>query len=301
MPGNTPGAPAALGLLTPAQVSEGAFFSGTGDAKEAVLAEAYAGRKNLKVGSTLDLNGEIYTVVGLARPPLGGQTADVYLPLSDLQRLSSRSERSNVLLVRATSAADVADLTTRIEEAFPGAKVTNAKDLADQVSGSLVDAAGLADRLGNVLAVVVLGAAFLVAMLLTLASVAKRVRELGTLKAIGWPQRMVVRQVVGESLVQGLMGGVLGAVLGIGAAALAASLSPTLQASAPAGGPSGLFGLGQVAASTVGRAVPLEAPVDPALIAFAIGLAVFGGLLAGTAGALRAARLRPVAALRDLG
>ena len=290
-----------MGLLTAAQVSEGAFFSGTADAKEAVVAEAYAGRKNLEVGSTLDLNGEQYTVVGLARPPLGGQTADVYLTLTDLQRLSSRSERSNVLLVRAESAADVDDLTARIEEAFPGVKVTSAKDLADQVSGSLVDAAGLADRLGNVLAIVVLLAAFLVAMLLTLASVAKRVRELGTLKAIGWPQRMVVRQVVGESVVQGLMGGVFGAVLGIGAAALAASLSPTLQASAPAGGPSGLFGLGQVAASTVGRAVPLEAPVDPALIAFAIGLAVFGGLLAGTAGALRAARLRPVAALRDLG
>ena len=301
LPGDTSGTSGGVGLLTPAQVSDGAFFSGTAGAKEAVLAEAYAGRKNLKVGSTLDLNGEIYTVVGLARPPLGGQTADVYLPLADLQRLSSRSERANVLLVRAESAADVDDLTKRIEEAFPGAKVTSAKDLADQVSGSLVDAAGLADRLGNVLAVVVLAAAFLVAMLLTLSSVAKRVRELGTLKAIGWSQRMVVRQVVGESLVQGLLGGVLGAGLGVGAAALAASLSPTLQASAPAGGPSGLFGLGQVAASTVGRAVPLEAPVDPALIAFAIGLAVLGGLVAGTAGALRAARLRPVAALRDLG
>ncbi len=290
-----------LGLLTPAQVNEGAFFSGTGDAREVVLAEAYAGRKNLDVGSTLDLNGETYTVVGLAKPPLGGQTADVYLPLGDLQRLSSRTDRANVLLVRATSAADVADLTKRIEEAFPGAKVTSAKDLADQVSGSLVDAAGLADRLGNVLAIVVLAAAFLVAALLTLSSVAKRVRELGTLKAIGWSQRMVVRQVVGESLVQGLLGGVLGAGLGVGAAALAAALSPSLEASAPSGGPSGLFGLGQVAASTVGQAVPLEAPVDPALLAFAIGLAVVGGLLAGTAGALRAARLRPAAALRDLG
>ncbi len=290
-----------LGLLTPAQIIEGTFFTGTGDAKQVVLAEAYAGRKNLDVGSTLDLNGETYTVVGLARPPLGGQTADVYLTLADLQRLSSRTDRANVLLVRATSAADVGELTERIEEAFPGAKVTSAKDLADQVSGSLVDAAGLADRLGNVLAIVVLAAAFLVAALLTLASVAKRVRELGTLKAIGWSQKMVVRQVVGESAVQGLLGGVLGAGLGVGAAALAASFSPTLQASAPAGGPSGLFGLGQVAASTVGQAVPLEAPVDPALLAFAVGLAVFGGLLAGTAGALRAARLRPAAALRDLG
>lgn len=301
IPGPSPEATSGLGLLTAAQISDGSFFSGTGDAREVVLAEAYAGRKNLKVGSTFDLNGETYSVVGLARPPLGGQTADVYLPLADLQRLSSRADRANVLLVRATSAADVADLTKRIEEAFPGAKVTNAKDLADQVSGSLVDAAGLADRLGNVLAIVVLAAAFLVAALLTLASVAKRVRELGTLKAIGWSQRMVVRQVVGESVVQGVLGGLLGAGLGVGAAALAASLSPTLQASAPAGGPSSLFGLGQVAASTVGQTVPLEAPVDPALLAFAVGLAVFGGLLAGTAGALRAARLRPAAALRDLG
>jgi putative ABC transport system permease protein len=280
IPGPSPEATSGLGLLTAAQISDGTFFTGTGDAREVVLAEAYAGRKNLKVGSTLDLNGETYSVVGLAHPPLGGQTADVYLPLADLQRLSSRTDRANVLLVRATSAADVADLTQRIEEAFPGAKVTNAKDLADQVSGSLVDAAGLADRLGNVLAIVVLAAAFLVAALLTLASVAKRVQELGTLKAIGWSQRMVVRQVVGESVVQGVLGGLLGAGLGVGAAALAASLSPTLQASAPAGGPSGLFGLGQVAVSTVGQAVPLDAPVDPALLAFAIGLAVFGGLLA---------------------
>ncbi|MGH8975624.1 MAG: hypothetical protein ACRD0C_20765, partial [Acidimicrobiia bacterium] len=60
-----------LGLLTPAQIIEGTFFTGTGDAKQVVLAEAYAGRKNLDVGSTLDLNGETYTVVGLARPPLG--------------------------------------------------------------------------------------------------------------------------------------------------------------------------------------------------------------------------------------
>ncbi|MGH9036512.1 MAG: ABC transporter permease, partial [Acidimicrobiia bacterium] len=154
LPGDNATASAALGLLTSAQISEGTFFTATGDAREVVLAEAYAGRKNHDVGSTLDLNGEIYTVVGLARPPLGGQTADVYLPLGDLQRLSSRTDRANVLLVRASSAADVAELTKRIEEAFPGAKVTNAKDLADQVSGSLVDAAGLADRLGNVLAVV---------------------------------------------------------------------------------------------------------------------------------------------------
>jgi putative ABC transport system permease protein len=182
--------------------------------------------------------------------------------------------------------------------------VTSAKELADHISGSLVDAAHLAHRLGRVLAIVVLIAAFLVAALLTLSSVNKRVRELGTLKAIGWSKALVVRQVMGESLVQGVLGGLLGAAAGVGAAALAARLVPALQATATAATNTagGFFGLGQVApAGPASTTIPLSAPVHFAVLLAALGLAVFGGLLAGTAGALRAARLRPADALRELG
>lgn len=170
----------------------------------------------------VDLNGTVYTIIGLAQPPLGGQVADVYVSLTDLQSLSSRSGRANVLLVRADKAADVASLTKSIEAAFPGATVTSAKNLAERISGSLVDAGNLAHRLGGVLATVVLIAAFLVTALLTLSSVTKRVRELGTLKAIGWRRSLVVRQVIGESVVQGLLGGLLGISLGVVVAAVAA-------------------------------------------------------------------------------
>jgi putative ABC transport system permease protein len=60
-----------------------------------------------------------------------------------------------------------------------------------------------------------LGAAVLIACLLTLASVAKRVREIGTLKAVGWSQWQVVRQISSESLLQGLLGGLIGALVGM--------------------------------------------------------------------------------------
>jgi ABC-type antimicrobial peptide transport system permease subunit len=291
-----------LGLLTPAQVTDGRFLNKDAT-HEAVLAEAYAQRKGLKTGSTFDLNGITYTVVGLAQPPLGGQAADVYLDLADLQGLSSRSGRANVLLVRADKAADVAELTKRIQEIFPGATVTSAKELAENISGSLVDAANLARRLGKVLAGVVLIAAFLVAALLTLSSVSKRVRELGTLKAVGWRQSLVVRQVIGESTLQGLLGGLVGVAAGVGAAALAVHFAPTLNATAAAATNSGasFFGLGQVASGPTSAAIPLSAPVNAPILAAALGLAVLGGLLAGGAGALRAARLRPADALRELG
>ena len=78
--------------------------------------------------------------------------------------------------------------------------MASSKQVADRITGSLVDASNLSSKLGLVLAIVAVVAAFLIAALLTLTSVGKRVRELGTLKALGWTQRLVVRQIVGESL-----------------------------------------------------------------------------------------------------
>ena len=55
-----------------------------------------------------------------------------------------------------------------------------------------------------------------------------------------------------------------------------------------------------VAAHKVSRGVELDAPLDVAVLLRGVGLALLGGLLAGAAGALRAARLRPADALRAL-
>ena len=55
-------------------------------------------------------------------------------------------------------------------------------------------------------------------------------RELGTLKALGWTQRLVVRQVVGESLAQGVAGGLLGVALGILGALAVGAFGVTLTA-----------------------------------------------------------------------
>jgi ABC-type antimicrobial peptide transport system permease subunit len=147
-------------------------------------------------------------------------------------------------------------------------------------------------------------AAFLIASLLTLASVTKRIRELGTLKAIGWSQGRVVRQVAGESLLNGVLGGVLGVAVGLAAAALVGAFAPSLEATvtqeaAPAGPRFiGAFGQGTVTAGSTD--VALGAPVSAALALAATGLALLGGLVAGGVGGLRAARLRPADALRHI-
>ena len=297
-----------LGAISPSQITSGRYLH-SGSAREAVLNTSYAKRKNLHVGDSLKLKGKSFKVVGIARTPLGGQASDVYLKLGQLQSLSGRKGRVNVIYARATDTGSVGSLATEIRHNFAGAQVTTSKDLADRIGGSLKDTKNLTGKLGKALEIVGLLSAFLIASLLTLSSVTKRIRELGTLKALGWRQWQVVRQVTGESLAQSVLGGVLGAALGIGGAALITALAPQLDASvagsaaaAPSAGPAtfalGAFGQGQVTSGTAH--VSLSAPVGVQLLLLAIALAVVGGLIAGATGGLRAARLRPADALRHI-
>ena len=287
-----------IGIVTPSLVTKGRFLRRN---NEALVTATYASRAKLGVGSTIDLNGTSFRVVGLVRAPLGGQTADVYVPLGQLQKLASLKGQVNVALVRASNGQSVADVQQRIETTFSSAQVASARDVADSISGSLVDASNLSHRLGIALAVLAALTAFLIALLLTLASVGKRVREIGTLKALGWRQRIVVRQIVGESLAQGIAGGIIGVVLGVIAAALIGAVGPTLTASSTTGSSGDdFFGLGAVSARTVTDQVALTAPVAVGVLALGFVVALLGGLVAGAAGGWRAARMRPADALRQV-
>ena len=284
-----------MGLVTAAQVTNGRYLRG---GREALVSATYAARHSLKVGSKLNLNGTAFTVVGLVDPPLGGQGVDVYLPLAQLQKLSGQKDLVNLVLVRADDGSSVAAVEKKITDTYSQAQVASAKDVAGTISGSLVDASNLSHSLGLALSIVAAAAAFLLAALLTLSSVGKRVRELGTLKALGWTQRLVVRQVAAESLAQGVLGGIAGIVLGVAVAFAVGVAGPSLTASSTTGGGS-LLGVEQ-AVRTTSNVVTLSAPIGVPLILLGFGIALLGGLLAGAAGALRAARLRPADALRTV-
>ena len=299
------------GLVTRAQVSSGRYLD-PGATDQALLSAAYADRQKLSVGSTLTINGTALHVVGLVTPTLSGDTADVYLPLTTLQTLASKQGRVNTVLVKVSDAGSVDAVAREVEKALPGAQVVTTSSLAGQVTGSLSDARSLADRLGTALAVIVLAGAFLIAILLTLAGVGKRVREIGTLRAIGWPRGMVVRQVLAETAVIGVIGGVLGVGLGLAVDVVAGRLTPALTAGNAAllgQGSSSLsrfFGqAGQSAAASTAaaatRTVRITPPVHADVLLLGVGFAVLGGLLAGAVGGWRAARLQPADALRDLG
>lgn len=292
-----------VGLVTQGQLTSGRWLT-QGKDGEVLVNVAYANKNSLRAGSSIAVNGTTFSVVGLVNPTLTGSTADLYFTLPALQKLAGKQGRVTQVLVKASDAGSVDRVAAEIKRALPGAEVVTTKTLADQVTGSLADAQKVASRLGGALGVIVLIAAFAIAMLLTLSSIAKRVREIGTLRAIGWSKSRVVRQILSETLGIGVLGGALGIVLGFAAAAAVGAFAPTLSA-ASAGVPSfgtsslsGLFGqTTQVHTSTIA----LTAPVHASTLALGIAFAILGGLMAGIVGGWRAARLSPAEALRTVG
>ena len=296
-----------LGLLTSSQITDGSYIGGR---HEAVVSSSYATQEDVAIGDTIDVGKGSFEVVGISSGAVGGQASDVYVELGTLQKQANLKGRINAIEVSAASSSEVDAVAGRIESSFAGAEVTTSSDVADQVSGSLVDAKNLSGKLGTALAVVALLGAFGITTLVTLSSINKRTRELGTLKAIGWRQWLVVRQVAGESVAQGLLGGLGGVLIGLAAAAaigaagisLDASVATTSNSFGPPGGPPGGAGLpGADAAANAVSTVTLGAPVSLGMVLIAIALAVLGGLVAGTIGGMRTARLRPAEALRSLG
>ncbi|MFC8430867.1 ABC transporter permease [Streptomyces sp. NPDC057253] len=297
-----------LGPLAGSKITTGKTFTATQtNAKVAVVSKSYAKENSLKVGKTLTISGTKYTVIGIATPDSSESTTDVYLPLKQAQTLADAKNKVTTIYVKATDSKQIDSVKSAIQKNISGTTVTTSADLAETVSGSLSTASNLATSVGKWLSIAVLVAAFLVAALLTSSAVSRRVREFGTLKALGWPSRRVTRQVVGESMVNGLLGGALGIGLGLAAAYAVTMISPKLTAQlgntggggGMGGGPGGGGGPGQQASQNT-MEIALSAPVSMTTIALAVGLAVTGGLIAGAMGGWRASRMRPADALRSV-
>ncbi|MFE9764828.1 ABC transporter permease [Streptomyces sp. NPDC005808] len=294
-----------LGPLATSKITTGTTFTtAQSNSKVAVVSASYAKENELTTAKTITISDTKYDIIGIATPDSSESTTDVYLPLKQAQTLGDSADEVTTIYVTATDSKQIDTVKAEIQKNISGTTVTTSADLAETVSGSLSTASNLATSVGKWLSIAVLIAAFLVAALLTSSAVSRRVREFGTLKALGWPSRKVTRQVVGESIVNGLIGGALGIAIGVGAAYAVTAISPTLTAElgstagAGGGGGGGRGGAQQAATNTM--EIALSAPVSLTTIALAAGLAIAGGLIAGAMGGWRASRMRPADALRSV-
>ena len=299
-----------VGPLASVGVSDGrALDTDDAGALVALVDATYATTNEIAVGDTIDVAGSDVEIVGIVASTADSAdtAADVYLPLDTAQDLSGAGDVVSTVYVQAESASSIDAVQAALAEELPDATITSQSELAATVSGSLSSATSLITNLGTWLSIIVLAVAVLLSVLLTLSAVSRRTREFGTLKAIGWSNGRVVRQVAGESMVQGLIGGVVGLALGIAGIVVIDLVKPTVAAAAAStaeGGPGGMgggpTGGGDMFQTQQAADIVLHAPFTPWVLVAAVGLAVLGGLVAGAFGGWRAARLSPAEALRSV-
>lgn len=324
-----------VGPTTDFTVSTGRLLKKS-DTKAAVISSSYAKDKSLKVGSTVSLGGSDTeaTVVGILSSASSQSASDVYIPLSLAQSLSSDvTGKVTTIYVKSGNADQVSTVAAALKKTVSGATVSTQADLAGSISGSLASAAGWITGFGRWLTIGILALAFLLASLFTVASISRRTRELGTLKAIGWSNVRVLGNITAETLIQAVLGGLVGLIIGAGAIvginaakiSLDSSTTPTFSTSQQAGGAAGAPGGGAGSApgaasgesganqtgtgsraagarSRTATAAKTTLTLSPSAgaIGLGVGASVLGGLVAAGAGSVKVSRLRPAAALRSI-
>ncbi|GIO84470.1 permease [Paenibacillus faecis] len=227
------------------------------------------------VGQTLQLNGSSFTVVGLLES-IGTSATEsnddkILIPITTAERfMQTRGIRS--ITVQAESTDLVERTQTRLEawlnEKFKSADnaytIFNAQEMMDTLNSTTQM---LSMALGGIAGISLLVGGIGI-MNIMLVSVSERTREIGVRKAIGAKKRNILLQFMIESTALSSFGGLIGIGIGYGACALISTYST------------------------------LSADVSIAVVLIAFGFSLFIGVVFGMIPANKAAKLRPIYALR---
>lgn len=271
--------------LTPWRLAEGRAPAGPG---EVVIDRGSADAGDLAVGSTTTVRTPApipVTVVGIAtfddNDSLSGATYAAFT-LEEAQRLlTAHPGQLSSIIVSATDGTGQDELVASIAPAVggDGVEVITGAELTRQDNQGIQD-----DFLGffETFLLVFAGVALLVGTFSIYNTfsiiVAQRTRESALLRAIGASRPQVLGSIALEALLIGLVASVVGAAAGIGLAAGATALL-------------GAVGMGSATSSLA---------VEPASIIVALVVGVVVTLLASISPALKASRVPPIAALRDV-
>jgi putative ABC transport system permease protein len=186
-----------------------------GDERPAVLGAVLAQSLGKKVGDKVVIEGEEFTVVGIHESFNLFENSTASVPLSDLQQIMDRHNQVTSFLVVVNDSPDKQATVTSVREQIEQLRDERGRKLGisvrptqDHIKSTLELKVVQAMAWTTSLIAVLIG---VIGMLNTMMiSVFERTREIGTLRAVGWPKGRVIRMILLESLLLCAGGWVLG-------------------------------------------------------------------------------------------
>ena len=262
---------------------------------EAVLEKHYAKFHQTRLGDKVTIGGSPFTVVGLLEIKEGSQiaSANIYLPLTNAQKLSKDANGVNIVYLRLEKPSLMSRVKARIGKELSGVSVTSSDSFLELMGG----VSKISDQFSMLVSLIALGGAIFLIIKTMLANLVARSNEIGILKAVGWTEKDVQRQLMGEALIQSLAGGVLGLVVGYSISYLLGSLS------IPVSTPweiNLLPAFAKDAGNAAQTSVRLPVGISAGLTFAALGLSLVAGAFASFFMGRRTNRMKPADILRRL-
>lgn len=271
-------------------IKKGRFYE-SGERGVVVLESHFAKFYGYKVNRPMQVDGHEFTIVGIYEVHQGAQLTAVnaYMPLADTQLLARvGSGTVNSIYVELKDAGEWRQAIDTIHRTYPDLVVTSA-DSALAMSDSIL---ALLNQLAWPAAGLIIAVCVLFVYRSLTASVWERIREFGTMKALGWRHRDVRWVLVVELFSQVALGAMLGLFLG-GLSAYLVSLwqieAPQISQAAPLPG-----------TDTAGTIIKLPALFPSYLYLSGLCAALAIGFLVAFVVAARVAALKPAEAWRKL-
>lgn len=171
---------------------------------EVIVDERQMRDDQLKLGDTIELfGGKPYRVVGVFAPPSGSR---IKMSLAAMQNALETPDKSSYILVKIKDGAKAEEVVARINQTFPGNKVSLTSDL-------IIDAQQRIPALNTFLRVLVGLGAFVSTIFVLLSmytTITERRKEIGILKSLGASKSFIIRTIEGEALMIGVLGVILG-------------------------------------------------------------------------------------------
>jgi putative ABC transport system permease protein len=239
-------------------------------AGEALVGAEVAAARALAPGAVLRLGGLDLRVTGVLQPT---GALDDHAAFTDLPSVQAMLNRPGALTLIEVSAlcrgCPIEDIVSQVASVLPHARVAPVR----QAVAAREQAVAQMTRFAWLVSAVVLLAAIGVVLTTMLASVSERRQEIGILRAVGFRQAHVLRVMLIEAVVTSGVGGALGWIAG---------------------------SLGALAYARLTGELATAVRADGTLAVAAVGTAVLLGAVGGLYPAVRAARLDPVIAFRQV-